>query len=137
VTVLADTGALFALADRRDSWHGRMRQWLLQNREPILVPVTVLSEAAYLIGTRLGSAVEESFVRMLAAGEPPVESIEAEDLSRAADLIAGYADLPLGLVDASIVALAERLGIGSIVTTDRRHFGVVRPAHVERLRLLP
>ena len=137
MTVLVDTGALYALADQRDSWHVRMREWLLRNREPVLVPVTVLPEAAYLIGTRLGNSVEEAFVRSLATGALPVEPLDDEDMARAADLIGTYSDLPLGFVDASIVAMAERKGIGSIATTDRRHFGVVRPSHVERLRLLP
>ena len=48
-----------------------------------------------------------------------------------------YSDLPLGFVDASIVAMAERLAFDTVLTVDRRHFGVVRPRHVERLRVVP
>jgi len=54
-----------------------------------------------------------------------------------AELVDQYADFPLGGTDASVVALAERLGAETIVTLDRRHFGQVRPRHVERFRLLP
>ena len=137
MTVLADTGALFALVNRSDAWHERTRMWWEANREPILVPVTVIPEATYLISTRLGSSYEAAFVRWLSEGDVEVEALEREDLSRAAGLLTTYADLPLGFVDASIVAVAERLKIGTLVTTDRRHFTAVRPAHVPRLRLVP
>ena len=137
MTVLADTGALYALVNRSDAWHLRMRTWWKVNREPILVPVTVIPEATYLIATRLGSSPEAAFVRGLSAGEVEIEPLSPEDITRAADLLTTYADLPLGFVDASIVAMAERLGIDTILTTDRRHFAVVRPAHVPRLRLVP
>jgi len=137
LTVLADTGALYALVNRADAWHQRTRTWWEANREPILVPVTVIPEATYLIATRLGSSYEAAFVRWLGDGEVEIESLQPEDLARAADLLVAYADLPLGFVDASIVAMAERLDVGTLVTTDRRHFAVVRPAHVPRLLLVP
>jgi predicted nucleic acid-binding protein len=91
----------------------------------------------YLLGRRLGPAAEEAFVRALAQGELRAEPMAEDDWSRAADLMVAYADLPLGFVDASIVAMAERLGVTTLLTTDRRHFGVVRPRHVERLTLVP
>ena len=137
MTVLADTGALYALVNRSDAWHQRVRAWWEANSEPVVVPVTVIPEATYLIGTRLGSAHEAAFVRGLGAGEVDVEPLEAADLARAADLIVAYSDLRLGFVDASVVAVAERLEIDTLITTDRRHFTVVRPAHVPRLRLVP
>lgn len=43
----------------------------------------------------------------------------------------------IGLVDASIVAIAERFRMKAIATTDRRHFGPIRPRHVKALTLLP
>lgn len=54
-----------------------------------------------------------------------------------AELAERYADLGLGGTDASVVAIAERLGIDKIATLDRRHFSVVRPRHVEAFTLLP
>jgi predicted nucleic acid-binding protein len=59
------------------------------------------------------------------------------DLARVAELVRRYADLPLGTVDASVVATAERLGLHEIATVDRRDFTVVRPAHVDAFTLLP
>jgi len=134
---LADTGALYALADRRDAWHERVRTFWDEHPEQWLVPAPVVAEAAFLYGRRLGPDAEAHFVRCLAAGDFAVESLEGGDYARAADLIVAYSDLPLGFVDASIVAVAERLGVDTLVTTDRRHFAVVRPAHVPRLRLVP
>ena len=48
-----------------------------------------------------------------------------------------YADLPLGAVDASVIAVAERVGASEVATLDRRHFSVVRPRHVGAFALLP
>jgi predicted nucleic acid-binding protein len=63
--------------------------------------------------------------------------VEDDDWLRIAELVSRYRDLPVGSVDASIVAAAERLGIVTIATLDRRHFGVVRPAHVAAFQLIP
>jgi predicted nucleic acid-binding protein len=57
--------------------------------------------------------------------------------SRISELMNQYADLPLGIVDASVIALAERHGLAEIATLDRRHFSVVRPRHVGNFTLLP
>lgn len=76
-------------------------------------------------------------MRSVGSGEMGTVDLEPEDYSRAADLVGIYRDLPLGFVDAAVVALAERLDADSVLTTDRRDFSVVRPRHVERLRLLP
>jgi uncharacterized protein len=59
------------------------------------------------------------------------------DWLRIAELVATYRDLPLGTVDASIVAAAERRNISDVATVDRRHFGVVRPNHVTAFTLIP
>jgi predicted nucleic acid-binding protein len=66
-----------------------------------------------------------------------VEPLNAEDYARIRLLLRQYADLPLGLVDASVVAVCERLGERKVATLDHRHFGVIRPAHTRSLRLLP
>jgi predicted nucleic acid-binding protein len=73
----------------------------------------------------------------LAAGNFSLEPVRPADLIRIAELVAQYHDLPLGTVDASVVATAERLQIAEIATVDRRHFSIVRPAHIDVFRLLP
>jgi len=135
VTLLLDTGAIYALADADDAWHIPMRNFLKEQRQSLLVPVTVIPEAAYLIRKRLGPPVETRFADSLAAGEIAVENLTLADLERSAQLLRTYEFL--GFVDASIVSVAERLKLRALVTTDRRDFGRVRPNHVAAFRLLP
>jgi uncharacterized protein len=77
------------------------------------------------------------FLADLAAGDFIVEPVAAGDWMRIAELVARYHDLPLGTVDASVLATAERLGISEVATLDHRHFTVVQPTHTEALTLLP
>lgn len=137
VTVIADTGPIYALVDSSDSWHERVASWWGSGRRRVILSVAILPEVCYLLQTRIGTSAEEAFVRALADNEFIIEHLEDQDFSRIADLTHAYRDLPLGFVDASIVALAERLGTREILTTDRRHFGVVRPRHAKALTLLP
>ncbi|MGH7624028.1 MAG: type II toxin-antitoxin system VapC family toxin [Gemmatimonadaceae bacterium] len=137
MTVLADTGALYALMDRDDAWHTRVTAWWERSTEDILIPVVVLPEVAYLIGSRIGAAAETAFARAVGAGEFVLEPLEPEDIVRAADLMSIYIDARLGLVDSCVMAAAERLEILGVLTTDRRHFSLVRPRHTTAFRLLP
>jgi predicted nucleic acid-binding protein len=102
-----------------------------------VVPTLVIAEVAYLIGTRLGWQAEVRFLGDLAAGSFVLEPLHPADTLRIAELVARYHDLPLGTIDASVVAVAERLPAREIATTDRRHFSVVRPAHAASFELLP
>jgi predicted nucleic acid-binding protein len=103
---------------------------------PLIVPTLVVAEVAYLVGTRLGVDPEVRFLGDLAAGNLIAEPVAASDWLRIAELVARYADLPLGTVDASVIAAAERLGVSEIATLDLRHFSVVRSA-IGTLELLP
>jgi len=97
----------------------------------------VVTEVTYLLGTRLGTTTEVRFLGDLASGSLIAEPVAPSDWLRIAELTSSYRDLPLGTVDASVVALGERLGISQLATLDRRHFTVVRPAHAEAFELLP
>ncbi|MEA3246706.1 MAG: PIN domain-containing protein [Gemmatimonadota bacterium] len=134
---MADTGALYALVDRGDAWHARVLEWWKANRSPVIVPVTVLPEVSYLLQTRIGPEAEIAFIRAVAAGDFTVEPLDPDDLDRAAEVMRDYADLRLGFVDASLVAIAERLEARELLTTDRRHFGAVRPQHARSFALAP
>ncbi|GAA0516679.1 hypothetical protein GCM10011581_46670 [Saccharopolyspora subtropica] len=81
--------------------------------------------------------MEAAFIRDVAHGGFEVVSLDSADWERVADLVEQYADLPLGLSDASVVAVAERFEIHQVATLDRRHFSVVRPKHVPAFTLLP
>ena len=132
---LMDTGALYALADRDDAWHGRMRAFIEEEPRVLLVPVTVLPETTYLLRSRLGFEAENLFIASVAAGELALEGLKSPDITRSVDLMKRYEFL--GFVDASLVAIAERLRLTALVTTDRRDFRRVRPKHVKAFDLLP
>lgn len=137
MTILADTGALYALVDASDAWHARVAQWWPVHGHQVVIPAPVLPELAWLLGSRIGAHAEIAFFEALAADEFQVEPLDIDDYERAVALMQRYADLPLGFVDAAIVAMAERMGARQVLTTDRRHFGVVRPQHVRAFALVP
>ena len=97
----------------------------------------MVAEAGWLIDRQLRPEAEATFYRSVAAGDLHVEPITSEDWVRIAELVETYADLRLGGTDASLVAVAERLGVTEIATLDLRHFRVVRPRHVDAFTLLP
>jgi uncharacterized protein len=97
----------------------------------------VVTEVTYLLRTRCGWEPEVRFLGELAAGNFVLEPPRAPDLLRIAELVARYRDLPLGTVDASIVAAAERLDVSELATLDRPDFGAVRLRHIPALTLLP
>lgn len=78
-----------------------------------------------------------SLLESVASGSFELVNLTQSDAARIAELVARYDDLPLGTTDASVIALAERLGVDEIATLDHRHFRVVRPSHVQTLTLLP
>lgn len=90
-----------------------------------------------MIEARLGPAAEAHFLRLVTSSEIKVVDLRLDDYRRCIDLIETYSDLGLGLVDASIVTAAERLGIATIATLNRRDFSVVRPRHLEAFELIP
>ena len=101
------------------------------------MPVLVVTEVAHLVGTRLGSDAEVRLLGDFAAGNVFAEPVASQDWLRIAELVHRYRDVPLGTVDASVAAAAERLGLHEVATFDRRHFAVVRPRHVDAFTLLP
>ena len=103
----------------------------------MVVPTLVITEVVYLLATRLGTEAEVRFLGDLASGAFTVEPVAVADWLRIAELVARYRNLPLGTVDASVIAAAERLGLATIATVDRRHFTVVRPRHVNAFTILP
>ena len=132
---VVDTGPLYAAADADDDDHAACAAALRSKDYRMVIPALVIAETTYLIGTRLGARAEVKFLESLAALD--VEAPAASDWARIAKLADRYRNFPLGGVDASVVALAERLGIEIVVTLIRRHFGAIRPKHCRAFRLLP
>ena len=133
--LVVDTGVLYALSDRRDAWHLRCREMVTSAREILLAPVTVLPEICYLLSARLGTSFEQRFLDSVVAGEVRIDHLQSADFKRAREWLQQYPDL--GLVDATVAAVAERLKQTRIATTDRRHFGPLRPRHRPHFDLVP
>lgn len=135
--LIVDAGPLCAAAATRDKHHRRCVELLSNSPGPLVVPALVVTEVAYLLADRIGPHAELAFARSIRAGELVVEPVIERDWSRIEELTEQYLDLPLGVVDASVIALAERHGVDTIATLDHRHFGTVKPRHVRSFVLLP
>jgi predicted nucleic acid-binding protein len=135
--IVVDTGPIVALINDRDDHHARCRDFLARYPGPLLVPTTVFTEVCMLLERRRGTRAELAFLADVRAGLFTLLETASADLERIADLVDIYSDLPLGTVDASVIALAERLGLPAVATLDHRHFSVVRPRHVSAFTLLP
>jgi uncharacterized protein len=137
VVLVLDTGPILALLDAGDPAHARSVALVDNLQEDLVVPSCVLVEVDYWTRKLLGSAAWDIFVDDITSGAYRLEPLTIDDLRRAADLERQYEDLDLGLVDASVIALCERLDERKVATLDRRDFSVVRPSHCDSLHLLP
>jgi uncharacterized protein len=135
--LVVDAGPLVAAAATGDRNHERCVELLSRATPPLVVPTLVLTEVAYFLADRIGPQAELAFARSLREGELHAEPVEPPDWGRIADLVNQYGDLPLGIVDASVIATCERLDVAALATLDRRHFTEVRPRHRDSLTLLP
>jgi len=135
--ILVDTSALYAIANRDDAHHEQLVERLRRDAPAVVVPQAVLPEICYLIGSRRGPAAEASFVAGLLDAGWRLEPTTTGDVGRAVELMRTYADAAIGFVDASVVAIAERLGIRQVWTLDRRDFSLIRPKHVEAFEIVP
>jgi uncharacterized protein len=136
--ILVDSGPLIAGFDDTDVWHDECSRLLETLPGPLIVPTTIVAEVCYMVSRyRFGSAAEAAFLRSFTTGDLVIGNLVEEDFERMAQLVEQYDNFPLGGSDASVIAIAERRSITTILTTDRRHFGAVRPKHVEAFELLP
>jgi len=138
--IICDTGPLVAAADRDDDDNQACTDLftgLHLARRRILAPAPVVAEVGYLLQRVAGPAVEADFLRSIVARTITIVDLQLTDYARMADLVQTYADFPLGTTDASVIAVAERLGATDIATLDHRHFRAVRPGHVASFTLLP
>lgn len=135
--IVVDTGPIVALLNDRDDHHERCRDFLANHPGPLLLPTTVFTEVCMLAERRRGTRAELAFLADVRAGLFTLLESTSADLDRIAELVDTYADLPLGTVDASVIALAERLNLPAVATLDHRHFSIVRPRHIGALTLLP
>ena len=89
----------------------------------------MLGEIGYLRQSRVGPQAEATFLKSFGGDGFHIAQLEDQDIQRMAGLVETYVDLPLGIVDAAEIAIAERLRLTEGATLDHRHFTVVRPRH--------
>jgi uncharacterized protein len=138
--ILCDSGPLIAAAASNDADHHACTEMFTGLRlagRRLLVPQTVVAEVGYMLAAWVSTEVEAKFLDAVAAEDFEVVNLTSADFARMAELVRGYDDLPLGTTDASVIAVAERLGVREIATLDRRHFTAVRPRHIDAFTLLP
>ena len=137
MALILDTGPLYASLDRSDADHAACRRLIEKADEPLIVPAPVLVEVDYWIHARLHTGVLVALLDDIVSGAYRVEGLQAEDYPRIRELCDRYADADVGFVDAAVLAIVERLNEPKLATLDHRHFSVLRPRHVEALRLIP
>jgi hypothetical protein len=135
--ILLDTSGLLSAIDGSQRHHQACADVLAHASRPLLLSPFVLAELDYLLGTRVGARAQGALLDEVARGVYRLEPFGADDVALARDVLVRYADLGLGLADASIVVLAARHETRDVLTLDVRHFGAIRTLDRQRFRLLP
>lgn len=141
IQVLADTSFIFAVLSAKDKYHNSCVQ-LYRRYKVIGLPQPALTEVGYLLAGSANNRTEGNqrvarFMSLLDKTPYEVLALDKMDLENTARILEKYADTRLDFVDATIVALAERLNINTILTLDRRDFGLVKPRHCDFFELFP
>lgn len=134
-SILVDTGPIVAIMSELDEHHETCVEQLQRIRSPLLTCWPVITEAAWLL-----RAYPLAVGRLLSSfnGRPfDLIPLNETDLPGIAVILAKYKSLGIQLADASLMHLANREGIETVFTLDRRDFGVLRLAHGRKLRLIP
>ena len=137
MALILDTGPLYASLDRSDADYAACRKLIEEVDEPLVIPAPVLVEVDYWVHVRLHPGVLVALLDDIVAGAYRVEDLQPEDYRRIREICDRYADADVGLVDAAVLAVVERLNEPKLATLDNRHFRVLRPRHVDTLRLVP
>ena len=135
--IIADTSGLIAFFSESGPHHEAVVAWLERNNRTMVVSPFVIAEVDYLVATRKGVEAELTVLRELAGGAYELPAMRAEDIEAATEVVERYRDLGIGIADASLVILAERYRTRTILTLDRRHFGVLRPLGGGHFEIIP
>jgi uncharacterized protein len=134
-SVLADTGALLALLDKKDQWHYASLEALAQLRVPLLTSEAVVTELFHLMGS--GRFQMEAAWNLLRSGTILLAAINDTELEHIRALMIRYSDTPMDFADATLVYLAKRESISSVFTVNYDHFATYRIEGTRRFRILP
>ena len=137
MAIVLDASAVVAAADRADLNHETAVAWFRRADEPLVLGALTLAELDIVLQRDLGPAATLALVQSIIDGAIRVVAPTERDLARAAELMIAAAEHRPRLVDATLVATAERLGVHRIATFDRRPIAVFRPRHVRAFDLEP
>lgn len=135
--IVLDTGGLYAALDANEALHGRTVAALVASTPPRVISPFVLAELDYLIGDRVGHQAQMALIEEVTRGAYQLELFSSEDMGHAKRIMERYADLRIGLADASVVVLANRHRTLDLLCTDERHFRALRSSGGKPFRLLP
>jgi predicted nucleic acid-binding protein len=132
---LIDTGAILAIVDARDRWHSACLEALQFFRIPLFTTEAVLTEAFHLTG-KIPRNIDRtwSFAR---SGALTVRSMSDSDLPELQRLMDEYADRPMDFADATLVHLAARERLSTILTIDHDDFETYRLPGRKKFTILP
>lgn len=134
-SVLADTGALVAYLDRRDTWHARCRDAFQALQLPLGTSTAVLAELFHLIGDNARDV--EAASRFVQSGALTLLPVGDDDLPEILRLMQKYRDRPMDFADATLVHLADRESITTVFTVDHDDFETFRIGGRRRFRIVP
>lgn len=136
--IVLDTSGIFA-ALNPDQPHGEdCREAIARDSGPLVLCPFVLAEVDYfLVQASRTPDPELAFLDQVTRGNYLLAPFEPSDVDEARSIIRRYADLRIGLTDASIVVLAERYETNRVLTLDERHFRAMRPRHARSFVVLP
>ncbi|WP_025322876.1 type II toxin-antitoxin system VapC family toxin [Deferrisoma camini] len=133
--MLLDTGALVALLDRSERNHPRCVEVLRRFHGQLLTTEPVLTETVYLLGPSFYN--QDPALRFFLLGGAELVPLTPKRLARTRELMERYADVPMDLADATLVALAEELRIYDVFTLGRRGFSAYRASRNRAFRIVP
>lgn len=132
---LIDTGAILAILNKADPWHSACVATVQKLRLPLLTSEAVLTEVFHMVGkSRFRKEETWQFIR---SGTIMLTSIQHAELSPIHALMTRYADLPMDFADATLVYLAGRESLETVLTVDHTDFSVYRLEGKRRFRILP
>lgn len=135
--ILLDTSGLLSALDESQRHHHECARLVGEASPPLLLSPFVLAEMDYLLMRHVGRHAQLGLLDEVARGAYQLEPFAAADVVRAREVVEQYADLDVGLADASIVVLAERHAITEVLTLDQRHFRAMRVERRKRFKVLP
>ena len=134
--IILDTSAVIGLMDKKYKKHENLKTIFTEKDNLYILPSTTIGEICYMLNSRFGSKVELIFLEEIVKTSFQLELLKDMDIIRIIEILKKYGTLNIGYVDASIVAIAERLKINKILTLDRKHFEIIIPRGFDRFDIL-